>query len=1487
MSRRRRVALGLTLAGALIAQGLVTGMSMAAARGAGDVRPIAGRGAAVSTSPAGKADQPRSTSKPGAPRKHGSVSGGSKAPTATALAANSLGAAITFAEFPVDTSIFDQYDSFGIWFTSPGSASSPVIRTDGANPFSPVLAGSSGFGSSIRGSLVWPGTTITAAVDSFSLDVGYIDTAGTTVVEAYGADGTLLGSIPINTTGVVTVSGNFPGTTDFVIRGSDPAGWGIDNVRLGPESISPSQRDWSQSLGGSNPGQIPRNCNSGDPVSCSTGDYWETATDAAVPGRGPGLVAARTYNSLVAGHQAAADRGRFGFGWSDSYDSHTQVDTGGNVTVVQGNGSTLSFTPAAGGGYQTSAWTTATLGADPSGGYVVTYRDRTYAKYNAAGRLVELGDRNGEPTTLAYVGAQLTTVTDAAGRQLTYTYNADGTVATLTDPLGRTVHYAYDGGDLTGVTDPAGATTGYGYNAAHELTSVTDPRGAVTHNEFDANHRLVRQTDRMGRVTTWTYSGVADYGAGAAGVTTITDPLGHQTQLRFDGLGDLVSRTAAYGTASAQTWSYAYDTKTGHLVKATDPNTHTRQFTWDGNGDLHAVQDPTGATSVQNFDTFHQLTSITDPLGRVTTYGYDPRGNLTSVTRHLDTTNQDATITLSYGDPGHPGDITGVTDPSGRTTTYTYDSYGDRTDSTDGLGRRTHRSFNLDGWLTATTSPRGTATGADPARFTTQVTHDLDGRVTRIDAPAGQSSGFDYDANGNLVSATDAHGHVTTHTYNADDEPTKTTRAGHDTQVSYDDAGRVIQQIDGLGKITTFGYNERDQLVSTTDPLQRSTRRTYDPAGNLSTIVDALNRTTTYSYDNANRTTQITYSNGSPTESYVYDQAGQLVRSTGGDGTAYLYYDSLGRLTDYEPNNRTHELWYGYDLAGNLTSLSYTGGQQVTKTYDAAGQMDSVTDTLGNTTTFGFNPDGALARISYPNGVVSTRSYDDGDRVTNIRDVGPGANGEPQVILNLPYTRDADGLLASQNTTAVPTPTTNGINPADATTVIADIDHDLADRLAGAHLDASPLVGVESYAYDAGDNLISRTLAGVTDTFTYDAAHQLTQVSNGAVTTNYTYNAVGERTVSTSSSRLGTRTTYTYDQAGHLTQFAGPPVQTWNDIISSLPVTLPYTYNGLGLLSSLGWNLAEGSVPLIAADWFDGTYFVTGPGGLPIEQLTLGGVPLYLHNDQLHSTRVVTDSSARPVITFTYDSYGKTNATPIRRVAGVDATAITPIQFAGEWTDLRSGLIYLRSRWYDPVSANFLTRDPIEFTTGQPYSYANDNPVDYTDPTGQCPLCFALLAAALYPALMTTAQAADHVAHGCDPFEQMDWNEVGAAAIAGSTELLPVAGSWLIGRAATNGERGWLATRLAMRDERGSMGLPGRAHNELNAAARGVDVDHVWANGDLYTQVRGEQTRLVRVLSRGGGLNDVVIRELDGSPVTSMVISDESLAARLADGRWQ
>jgi len=43
---------------------------------------------------------------------------------------------------------------------------------------------------------------------------------------------------------------------------------------------------------------------------------------------------------------------------------------------------------------------------------------------------------------------------------------------------------------------------------------------------------------------------------------------------------------------------------------------------------------------------------------------------------------------------------------------------------------------------------------------------------------------------------------------------------------------------------------------------------------------------------------------------------------------------------------------------------------------------------------------------------------------------------------------------------------------------------------------------------------------------------------------------------------------------------------------------------------------------------------------------------------------------------------------------------------------------YAHARYYDPATAQFLSRDPAAATTREPYSYTGDNPLNGTDPNG-------------------------------------------------------------------------------------------------------------------------------------------------------------------------
>ncbi|WP_235976504.1 PEPxxWA-CTERM sorting domain-containing protein [Sandaracinobacteroides hominis] len=105
------------------------------------------------------------------------------------------------------------------------------ITTDSANPTSPVLSGSPRFNGPIA---------VLFSTDQFGVGfgAGFFDAAQSTGITAFARDGTLLGTVTNNGTGieflglVATGSKGIAGVfLDLV--GSEPAGFAIDNVRFG------------------------------------------------------------------------------------------------------------------------------------------------------------------------------------------------------------------------------------------------------------------------------------------------------------------------------------------------------------------------------------------------------------------------------------------------------------------------------------------------------------------------------------------------------------------------------------------------------------------------------------------------------------------------------------------------------------------------------------------------------------------------------------------------------------------------------------------------------------------------------------------------------------------------------------------------------------------------------------------------------------------------------------------------------------------------------------------------------------------------------------------------------------------------------------------------------------------------------------------------------------------------------------------------------
>ncbi|PHM37743.1 RHS family protein [Xenorhabdus mauleonii] len=70
------------------------------------------------------------------------------------------------------------------------------------------------------------------------------------------------------------------------------------------------------------------------------------------------------------------------------------------------------------------------------------------------------------------------------------------------------------------------------------------------------------------------------------------------------------------------------------------------------------------------------------------------------------------------------------------------------------------------------------------------------------------------------------------------------------------------------------------------------------------------------------------------------------------------------------------------------------------------------------------------------------------------------------------------------------------------------------------------------------------------------------------------------------------------------------------------------------------------------------------------------------------------------------------------KAAGENAELNPEMQFAGQWLDGESGLVYNRYRYFSPVAGVYLTPDPIGLAGGEnPYAYVH-NPTSWVDPLG-------------------------------------------------------------------------------------------------------------------------------------------------------------------------
>ncbi|MGW5722059.1 RHS repeat-associated core domain-containing protein [Amycolatopsis sp. NPDC003865] len=1075
---------------------------------------------------------------------------------------------------------------------------------------------------------------------------------------------------------------------------------------------------------GSNPAYIACGCarrTAGDPVDTSTGYFGDSFTDLATPGRGMALNFNRTYAESIADpngpNKALSADGPFGWGWTFSYNLTAATDgSTGNVTVKQEDGSSVTFVAGGGSYTPTAPRFDATLVKSGSS-YVYTRRGSQIFTFDtASGRLTAETDLAGSKasppyrTTLAYDGSgHLATITDPGARAYTLTWTGNH-ITGLADTAGRQVTYGYDtGGNLTDVYG-IGTTrtpvlkdddhTKYGYDGDHLMTSMRSPANfagpasAATSMVYDSAERVHTQTDANGHTTTFTYG---PDGGLAAGQTLVTDPAGHRNLDTYQN-GLLVSETKGYGTPDAGTTSYTYDPVTLGVSTLTDPDGGLQTFTYDDHGNKTSESNALGFTTDYGYDDAGNLVETVDPDGVATVSQFDQADHIpagatgvrvptsTTVTRANNVVESTTgnfgpapvrTTNFYYDDAAHPGDRTRTTDPNGKTTTTGYDGYGNKVSVTDGAGDETRSGYDVrTGLLTSTVDGNGVAAGVapgcvPPAKGCTTYGHDAHGHVTLTTDALGHQTSAGFDADGNQTSVTDANHHTTTSSYDPVGQLGKVTQADGTTQITdHNPDGTVADTIDGLNAKTTYGYDGQGRKNSRTDADNGTTGTHLDPAGRALSTTDPAGRVVTIGYDAAGQPKTVSYSDGvTPGVTYGYDPAGHRVSMTDGTGTSAWTYDTFGEITSQKQGSGA-VVGYGYDDNGNLTSITYPGQTTpVVRTFDDAERLKTVTDWNAAKTTFGYDNDNAVKTTSYPDGITVTNGYDDTDALTGTT---------AATAVSMTFGRDPMGQLSAR--TVGSTSQNFGYSARE------QLGSDGVTTYANDAANNPVTVGAETQAFDPAGRLCWSLPSGTVSNPACAA------VPAGA--TAYTFDNLGERKTAGSAA-------FGYDQVGRLTSLTGP-------------ASAAYAYDGddlrvsktvAGVTTPFVWD-AEATPNLLN----DGTNsYLYGPGGTPLEQVGAGGSFWYVH-DQVGSTVALLNNAGAVAGSYTYTPYGR---------AAAAGTARTPLQYTGQYTDAESGLVYLRARYYDPATAQFLTVDPLVDQTRTPYAYTGGNPLNYTDPTGR------------------------------------------------------------------------------------------------------------------------------------------------------------------------
>ncbi|QEU81733.1 RHS repeat-associated core domain-containing protein [Streptomyces subrutilus] len=840
---------------------------------------------------------------------------------------------------------------------------------------------------------------------------------------------------------------------------------------------------------------------------------------------------------------------------------------------------------------------------------------------------------------------------------------------------------------------------------------------------FDAYGRPKTTTDVFGKVSK------IDYTPSAGQIVTkvvTTNPLGHTDTTETDlGRGSILAKEDANGRRSVM----AYDAL-GRLTKAWSPDrdpaakSPDAEFAYDVRPDGPVVittksllDDGTYRSSHEIFDSslrirqtqmdalgggrviadtfYNSLGQIWKSNAAYYTGGaasgvqWAPKDNEVSastLTEYDGSGRPTAQISRKFGEEtsrtttGYGGDSITVDPPSGETPTRAF---------LDGQGRKTElRSYRSD-------SPTG-------AYDTTRYAYDRRGQLESVVTDTGDTWSFGYDIRGRQTRVSDPEKGVTTKVYGKGDRLESVTDArGKTAALLYDGLGRVTETHEGTltgPKATETVY---DTLPGAVGLPVSSTRyvngnaythavtgydQEYRPTGSTVTIPASEGALAgTYAFSTGYRPntgltawTQQPALGGLPAErvtmAYNHFELPTVMGVAGKTFVGKVDYSPMGDVLRTETGAAGSQVFTTnfYDeqtrrLTRTVNDREKAPGQinDTSYAYDAVGNILKITDkeggaASGTTDTQCFTYD-HMRRMS--------EAWTASDDCAAKPDAaGPGS--APKVGGPAPYWTSYDFDGSGNRTKEVQHSATGDLTKD----VVRTYGYGTPGRPGANRLQRVDTTGpggtrADTFAYDEVGNTKTRTVQGNTQTMDWDSEGHLAKVTEGSKVTEFLYDVNGNRLIKR-------------DPSGTTLYLPGTELRL----------------------------KPSGAVEATR-------YYAHSAGSTMVRTAKDGAVTTsYLLADNNGTATTAVDASTQAVVRRKFTPFGEARGA---------APAVWPGKkgFVGGETDESTGLVHLGAREYDPTTGRFLSVDPIvdysDAKQQNPYAYANNSPVTFSDPTGK------------------------------------------------------------------------------------------------------------------------------------------------------------------------